>query len=193
MGKNRILVVDDDSNITREVKKALEDINFDVDTADNGKTALKLWQKNIYDLVIADLRIPEIDGRELIDKIKTQQPRTQVIILSGLGREEDMIAGINKHVFRYLSKPVNRDDLLKAVEDALLERDPVIISLEQLAIKNPDEPILLVGKKSYTPKQLFDEVRKETPTGKKFHDEFLKSLTDFEPLNESVDELLGIK
>lgn len=193
MENNKILVVDDDVNITREVKKALEDKNYDIDTADNGKTALKLWKKNIYDLVIVDLRIPEIDGRELIDKIKSQEPRTQVIILSGQGKEEDMINGINKHVFRYLPKTIDREDLLKAVKDALLERDPVIKSLERLADKSPDEPILLVGKKSFTPKQLYDEVRKETAIGKQFYEEFLQSLTDFEPPTKSIDELLGIK
>lgn len=193
MEKMRILAVEDDPNILQEVREALEENNYAVDTADNGKTALELWEKNIYDLVIADLRIPEVDGSEVIAQIKTQQPRTQVIILSGQGKEEDMIEAVNHHVFQYLAKPVDLDVLLKTVADALVQRDPVLISLSQMAEKNADEPILLVGKKSFSPKQLYDEVRRETPFGKQFYDEYLASLTDFTPAHGSIDDLLGIK
>ncbi len=193
MGKSRILIVEDDIDILQELQKNLEDEDYDVDTADNGRTALNLWKKNIYDLVLVDLRIPEIDGRDLIDKIKAGQPHTQVIVLSGQAVEEDLIDAINKHVFKYLKKPVDLEDVLKVTAEALRERDPVVISLEQLAEKSPDKPILLVGKKSYTPRRLYDEVRKGTAVGKQYHEEFLKSLTDFEPPEKSVDELLNIK
>jgi DNA-binding NtrC family response regulator len=185
--------VEDDQNILQELKKTLEDEGYDVDSADNGRTALNLWKKNIYDLVLVDLRIPEIDGRDLINKIKSRQPYTQIIILSGQGIEDDLIDAINKHVFKYLKKPVDLEEVLKVVIEAIKERDIVIISLEQLARKSPDEPILLVGKKSFTPRQLYDEVRKGTSVGKQYHEEFLKSLTDFEPPEKSVDELLDIK
>lgn len=190
--KNSILIVEDDQNILQELNKNLKDEGYDVHPADNGRTALNLWKKNIYDLVLLDLRIPEIDGRDLIDKIKSRQPYTQIIILSGQGIEDDLIDAINKHVFKYLKKPVDLEEVLKVVSEALKERDIVIISLEQLARKSPDEPILLVGKKSYTPRQLYDEVRKNTTIGKQYHEEFLKSLTDFEPPEKSVDELLDI-
>jgi DNA-binding NtrC family response regulator len=193
MEKNRILIVEDDIDILLELQRNLEDEGYEVDTADNGKTAFNLWEKNIYDLVLADLRIPEIDGRELIDKIKAKQPHTQIIILSGQAIEEDLIDAINKHIFKYLKKPVDLEEVLRVTAEALRERDPVVISLEQLAQKSPDKPILLVGKKSYTPRRLYDEVRKGTAVGKQYHEEFLKSLTDFEPPGKPVDELLNIK
>ncbi len=192
MEKHTILVVEDDPNILLELKKTLVDEGYQVDTADNGKDALKLWKQNIYDLVLADLRIPSVDGIVVIDKIKTNQPHTQVIILSGQGNEEDLIVAINKHVFKFLKKPADMADVLNVIGEALRERDPVIMSLERVVEKSPDVPILLVGRKSFTPRQLYDEVRKGTAAGNKFHEEYLKTLTDFEPAVESVDQLLGM-
>lgn len=192
MVKHNILIVEDDQNILQELKKNLEDEGYEVNAADNGRTALNLWKKNIYDLVLVDLRIPEIDGRDLIDKIKSRQPYTQIIILSGQGMEDDLIDAINKHVFKYLKKPVDLEEVLRVVSEAIKERDIVILSLEQLAQKSPAEPILLVGKRSFTPQQLYDEVRKGTSVGKQYHEEFLKSLADFDPPEKSVDELLDI-
>jgi two-component system alkaline phosphatase synthesis response regulator PhoP len=112
MVKHNILIVEDDQNILQELKKNLEDEGYDVDPADNGRTAFNLWKKNIYDLVLVDLRIPEIDGRDLIDKIKSRQPYTQIIILSGQGMEDDLIDAVNKHVFKYLKKPVDLEEFL---------------------------------------------------------------------------------
>ena len=54
------------------------------------------------------------------------------------------------HVYKYIRKPADLDDIINASKDALKRRDPVLISLEQLAEKNPDEPMLLIGKKNYT-------------------------------------------
>jgi DNA-binding NtrC family response regulator len=193
MENYKILIVEDEHDILNVWKKKLEHEGYTVDIADNGKTALELWEKNIYDVIVVDLRIPEVDGREVINQIKEKQPQTQIIIISGQGKDNDLIDAINKHVFRYLVKPVDLEKIIGTIEDAVKERDPVLIALNTLAEKSPDKPMLFVGRKTFTPKQLYNEVRKNTVFGKEFYDEFLKSLTDFEPTEESGDELLGIK
>ncbi|MCP4347450.1 MAG: response regulator [Desulfobacterales bacterium] len=193
MKRYKILVVEDDKTSLEAWKEVLEDEGYYTDIADNGRIATELWENNIYDLIIVDLRIPEIDGRDLINRFKEEQPLTQVIILSGQGKEGDLIDAINKHVFAYLAKPVDLEKLLEVVAEAIQQRDPVLIALDKLAEKSPDAPVLLVGKKTYSPNQLFNEVRKGTELGKEYHNEFMKTLTDFEPAKETVDELLGIK
>ncbi len=192
MNKHKIMVVEDDKNILEDLKKVLEHEEYFVDIADNGKTALELWENNIYDLIIADLRIPKIDGSDLIKRIKQEQPLTQIVILSGQGNEGDLINAINKHVFAYLPKPVDLENVLTATEEALEKRDHVLLYLEQMAEKSPDKPILLAGSESYTPQQIYDEVRKGTPFGKQYYDDFKQALNEFEPLEESVDDILGI-
>ncbi len=195
MDKYRLLIVEDNTNLLREWKKVLEDEGYLVDTAENGKDALELWQRSIYDLVLVDLRLPEVDGRDVINVIKASQPHTQIIIISGQGNGDDLINAIKKHVYDYISKPADLDEIIQATARALQKRDPVLVSLEQLTEKNPDEPILLIGRDKYTPRQIYDEVRRMTPLGRQFYEDFLKSLTDFEaPKDEtSVDDLLGIK
>jgi DNA-binding NtrC family response regulator len=191
MKKHSILVVEDDGKILTELIKVFEDEGYDVSAAENGQTALELWENHIYDIILVDLRIPGIDGRDLINQIKSRQPLTQIVILSGQGRDGDLIDAINQHVFAYLPKPAELNDILKAVADSIKQRDPVLMALDQLADKSPDEPILLVGKKSYTPKQLYDEVRKGTSFGKEYHEEFYNSLLDFEPPKLSIDDMLN--
>lgn len=193
MLKYKILVIEDDHDILKEVRKALEDEGYLVHTADNGKKGLDLWKKNVYDLILVDLRIPGVDGKDLINNIKEAQPYTQIVILSGQGKDDDLIDALNLHVYKYLPKPVKMDILLDTLKEALEKRDLVLLSLETLVLKRPDEPILLVGTKSYTPRQLFDEVRQNTKFGSQYREEFLKSLLDYEPSDESVDDILGMK
>ncbi len=193
MKKHTILFVEDDKIILDKGKKALEDEGYEVDAADNGNNALHLWENNVYDLIIVDLRLPGIDGRDLINKFKEDQPYTQIIIFSGQGKKGDLIDAINKGVFAYLAKPVDLEEFLKTAAEAIRQRDPVLIALDKLAEKSPDEPVLLVGRKAYTPKQLFNEIRKGTKLGREYHDEFMNTLTDFEPSEKTIDELLGIK
>ncbi len=195
MDKYRLLIVEDNTNLLREWKKVLEDEGYLVDTAENGKDALELWQRSIYDLVLVDLRLPEVDGRDVINVIKASQPHTQIIIISGQGNGDDLINAIKKHVYDYISKPADLDEIIQATSMALQKRNPVLISLERLTEKNPDEPILLIGRDKYTPRQIYDEVRKMTSLGRQFYEDFLKSLTDFIAPNDetSVDDLLGIK
>ncbi len=195
MSKYNILVIEDDIILLETWKKLLEVEGYDVDIAANGRTALNLWEENIYDVILVDLRIPEVDGREVINTIREKQPFTQIIIISGQGKDRDAIEAVNKHVFRYLrkSKELNNDDVIKAVTEAIQKRDHVLISLGTMAEKTPDEPILFVGTDAYSPQQLYNEVRKGTELGMKFHEKFIKNLTDFEPPKVPIDELLKMK
>lgn len=191
MEKYKILIIEDEKNILNDLKEVFEDEDYAVDTADNGQSALEMWERNIYDLTLVDLRIPKIDGRDLINRFKEERPYIQIVILSGQGKEGDLIDAINKHVFAFLPKPdTDLDKVLETTKNALQNRDPVLISLETMAEKSPNEPTLLIGRDAYSPRKLYDELRKGTKIGRQFRDQFIKTLTDFEPPKESLDELL---
>jgi len=190
MNNYSILLVEDDENLLSEYQRILNQKGYHVNTANNGREGLNLWKKNIYDLVLADLRMPELDGMELIKKIKKNQPLTQVIILSGEGREGDMFDAVNQHVFNYLKKPINLPDLLDSISRAISNRDMVLIALEQMVKKSPNQPEILENGQTFTPKRLYDEVRKNTPYGQKFYKSLKTVLTDVEPLNQTIDDIL---
>ena len=194
MDKYKILIVEDNTELLNEWKRVIEDEGYDVDIAENGKVALNLWENNIYDLLLVDLLMGELNGIELIKIIREKQQYIQIIIITGVGVNHKLyIDAINMNVFKCYLKPVDLDTIVDTVKEALKRRDPVLISLEQLAEENPDEPMLLIGKKNYTPRQIYNEVRKGTSLGNDFYDGFLKTLTDFEkPSEQSVDDLLGV-
>ncbi|MCH9647020.1 MAG: response regulator [Deltaproteobacteria bacterium] len=189
----RILMVEDEEHVLNPAQRQLREAGYSVDVAEDGMTALGLWERLIYDVLIIDLRIPRLDGMELIKKIKAKQPYTQIVIVSGLGEEEDFINAINQHVFAYLKKPVDLDVFLSTIEKAVRERDMVLITLERLAERAAEDSQLLVGQKQYSAQELYDEVRKGSELGNEFREELEKSLTDFEMPDQSTDEMLGIK
>jgi len=192
MNSYHILFVEDTTSLLAEYKMILEKKGYKVDTAENGQVGLQLWEENIYDLVIADLRMPELDGMDLIKILKSKQPLIQVIILSGQGRDNDMIDAINNDVYRYLKKPVHFKDLINTVKDAIDNRDPALLSLDQMVQKSPEKPEIFFGGEPYTPIRIYNELRKGSDFGKNFYSGFIKTLTEFEPFDSSIDELLDI-
>jgi len=91
MEKKRILIVDDEKNLRDLMARVLEDQNYEVDLAENGASALHYLDQKPYDLVIADYRMPIIDGLELTTRIKEKFPSTIVIIVTADGPVHDLL------------------------------------------------------------------------------------------------------
>ncbi len=193
MNRYSILIVEDNENLLRELRETLENEGYQADIASNGKTALQLWKERLYDLILVDLRIPEIDGRDLIDVIKEKQPLTQIVILSGEGERDDLIDAINRRVYAYLLKPVDLERILETVADALKNRDPILLSLERWAEIRPDEAVITTGEREISVRDLYNEVRRGGEFGKAYLEEYKRSLTEFRAPKKSIDDLLGVK
>jgi DNA-binding NtrC family response regulator len=194
MKKYRLLLIEDDINLLKHWKMYLEDQGYLVDTAENGKIALNLWEDNIYDVILVDLRMPEVDGMDVIKEVKRKQPNTQIIIISGQGKDNDLIEAINNHVFAYLPKSdTDITDIVAKTAEALDNRDYVLLSLDKMAEKDADKTVILAGKESYSAQRLYDEVRKGSDFGNKFQKELKDTLTEFEPSTQTASELLAIK
>lgn len=114
-----LLLVDDDPGLLKLLGMRLTSEGFKVVTAENGADALKILAKDKIDLVISDLRMDEMDGMALFAEIQKQQPGMPVIILTAHGSIPDAVAATQRGVSSFLTKPVDRDALYKAIGEAL--------------------------------------------------------------------------
>lgn len=116
----RILCVDDESSIVAALRRLFRPHGFTVFTATSGKEGLALLEQEPVDLIISDMRMPEMDGAAFLEQAKLRWPDTQRILLTGFADLDSTIAAINRAgVFRYLAKPWNENDLLHTVHAAL--------------------------------------------------------------------------
>jgi CheY-like chemotaxis protein len=118
----KVLCVDDDANVLESLGDSLED-DYEVVTALNGPRALELLdRKGPFTVVISDMRMPEMDGAELLGHVRKQSPDSVRILLTGQTDLEGAIAAVNRgHIFRFLVKPCPPPQLLGAVRAAVLQ------------------------------------------------------------------------
>lgn len=121
----RLLLVDDDPSLLKLLGMRLSSEGYQVVTAPSGPEALRQLQKDKVDLVISDLRMDEMDGLALFTEIQKRNPGMPVIILTAHGSIPDAVSATQQGVFSFLTKPVDRDALYKAIDDALAQRAPV--------------------------------------------------------------------
>ncbi|BCQ46382.1 hypothetical protein ERHA55_39090 [Erwinia rhapontici] len=120
----RLLLVDDDPSLLKLLGMRLSSEGFSVTTAESGPDALRVLNRDTLDLVISDLRMDEMDGMALFAEIQKLQPGMPVIILTAHGSIPDAVAATQQGVFSFLTKPVDRDALYKAIDNALVHRAP---------------------------------------------------------------------
>lgn len=115
-----ILLVDDEEVLRESIADFLEDREYRVITAENGYIAFELFQQKKPDLILSDLRMPEMDGLELLEKIAEHSPETPFIVVSGTGRISDTVQALQLGAWDYILKPVqDMDIIIHAVEKCL--------------------------------------------------------------------------
>ena len=115
----RVLLVDDDPGVLQLLSMRLEALNFEVICADGGETALAKLQTESANIVISDLRMDGMDGIELFEKIQHRYPSIPVIVLTAHGSIKEAVSATQKGVFSFLTKPVDKDELLSSIQQAL--------------------------------------------------------------------------
>lgn len=120
-GRSRVLVVDDESSIRELLQKTLALAEYDVDVAPDGRAALERLRLGNYDLLIADLKMPGMDGLTLIREAKRLKTDLPVIIITGFSTESSAIEAVNLGVAGYLTKPFRVPQVLAAAARALGE------------------------------------------------------------------------
>jgi DNA-binding NtrC family response regulator len=115
----QILIVDDDLTLLEVVHARLTSAGFKVYKAANGKTALILMQKHSIDLLISDIKMPEMSGMELLDQIRTTYPYLPVIFLTAHGTISGAVDAVKAGALDYLTKPFNGQDLISMINNIL--------------------------------------------------------------------------
>ena len=115
----KVLIVDDDENIRNTMKAILEDEGYIVDLASTGNEAVEKTQKAAYNLGLLDIRLPDMEGVELLKLMKDAIPRTRKIMVTGYPSMQNAITALNKNADAYLIKPVNVEKLLTTVKEQL--------------------------------------------------------------------------
>jgi signal transduction histidine kinase len=113
-----ILVIDDEVSVLEGLKEFLEDEGYDVHLAKNGNEGIRVFNEVRPDLVVTDLRMPGLSGMEVIRQIKTANPQTAVIVITGYGSMETAVAAIRLRVFDFIGKPIDLVELRETLDRA---------------------------------------------------------------------------
>jgi two-component system NtrC family sensor kinase len=120
MSEHTVLLVDDEANILKSLKRLFLDMDYKVILATSGPEGLGYLEKEPIDLVISDYRMPEMTGVEFLSKVKAEHPDTVRMILSGFADVEAVVEAINQgEIYKFLAKPWNDQELLSTVKRAL--------------------------------------------------------------------------
>jgi len=118
-GNARILVVDDDESIRKVLSAILQERRYAVDVAATGEEAIEKSKTNFYNLALVDIRLPDMEGTQLLTSMKSTTPRMIRIIITGYPSLKNAIEAVNRGADGYVLKPVNMDNLLTTVAEHL--------------------------------------------------------------------------
>jgi len=117
--KHRILIIDDDASLRRVLEYNLQEAGYAVTAATSGEEGLVLFTAAPYPLVITDMKMPGMDGVELLSSVKKISPTTLVIMITAFGTVDIAVQAMKSGAYDYITKPFNRDELLLTVAKAL--------------------------------------------------------------------------
>lgn len=119
MNKERILIVDDEADIALILKLKLEDSGFSTIRARDGVEALEIIEREVFDLILLDIKMPRLDGIKVLEKTRQSHPDIAVIMMTAHGSEDIAVEAMIKGATDYVAKPFSTEDILKKVERAL--------------------------------------------------------------------------
>ncbi len=115
----QLLVVEDDDSLREVLTFNLEEAGFEVTAVASGTEGLEAYDADAFDVVITDLRMPEIDGMELLDRLVERDPLAVVVMVTAFGSKDRAIEAMRRGAFHYVEKPVNKRTLLAVIETAV--------------------------------------------------------------------------
>lgn len=157
----KILVIDDEKAIRRSIKEILEFEKHQVEEAEEGNMALNMALKNNYDVILSDIKMPKLDGIELLQKLIENHITSAIIIMSGHGNIETAVDAVKKGAYDYLAKPIDLNRLLVCVRNALEKSD--LVSEARFLKKKITKTVDMIGNSSAI-QSIKDIIEKVAPT-----------------------------
>jgi len=119
----RILIVDDDENIRKVLKTILEEEGYIVELAENAKKAIEKTKRKFFNLALIDIRLPDMEGIELLTKMKDTTPKMRKIIITGYPTLQNAIQAVNRGADAYILKPFDMEKVLETIRDQLRKQE----------------------------------------------------------------------
>lgn len=130
----RILIVDDDENIRKVLTMILEDEGYTVESVGTAKKAIERTRKKFYNLALIDIRLPDMEGVELLTKMKDTTPKMRKIIITGYPTLQNAMEAVNRGADAYILKPLDMEKVLKTIREQLRkQREEKKYSQEKVA------------------------------------------------------------
>jgi two-component system cell cycle response regulator CtrA len=152
----RILLVEDDSSTAKSIELMLKSESFVVDSTDLGEDGLEIGKLYDYDLIILDLMLPDIDGYEVLRRLRSARVTTPVLILSGLAEPDSKVKGLGFGADDYLTKPFDKAELIarihaivrrsKGHSESVIRTGKLIVNLDARTVEVNLQPLHLTGK-----------------------------------------------
>src|ERR1044072_5351845 len=134
----KVLVIDDDRDMCLLLKKFLERNNYEVIDFTSGKTALTWYEENTPDIVLCDLRLEDISGMEILQKMKASNPALPFLIITGYSDVRSAVEIMRHGAYDYITKPLFPDEILVTIKQALANGEVVKKQPAASAAKKPD-------------------------------------------------------
>ncbi len=152
----RVLLVEDDAATAASIELMLRKENFIVDTTDLGEDGLEIGKLYDYDIIILDLMLPDIDGYEVLRRLRAARVRTPILILSGLSELDAKIKGLGFGADDFLTKPFDRRELIARIQaivrrskghaESTIRTGKLVVNLDSRVVAVDDQPLHLTAK-----------------------------------------------
>lgn len=152
----RVLLVEDDPTTAKSIEMMLNSAGMVVDSTDLGEDGLEIGKLYDYDIIVLDLMLPDIDGMEVLCRLRDARVQTPVLILSGLSESEQKVKGLGTGADDYLTKPFNKEELLARIQaivrrskghaQSVIDTGRLTINLDSRAVEVDGQSIHLTGK-----------------------------------------------
>ena len=152
----RVLLIEDDTSTAKAIERMLASEGFVCDLTDLGEDGLEIGKLYDYDIIVLDLMLPDIDGYEVLRRLRAAKVRTPILILSGLAAPDDKIKGLGGGADDYLTKPFDKRELVarihaivrraKGHSQSVIRTGKLMINLDARSVAAGDRPLHLTGK-----------------------------------------------
>ncbi len=152
----RVLLVEDDTATAQSIEMMLRSESYVCDTTDMGEDGLEIGKLYDYDIIVLDLMLPDIDGYEVLRRLRAARVQTPILILSGLTGLDDKIKGLGVGADDYLTKPFDKRELIARIQaivrrskghpDSIIRTGKLKVNLDARTVEVDDQPLHLTGK-----------------------------------------------